>query len=119
MITHAASTRAVRPCSHAPATSAAAACSGRNTERIPWVIHFSGNNAATCCIHPGSSGKAKKTPEKNCRTTANADTAVVTDVALPGRVDAATPSTVPASAPSASTQAKVSQRPASVGSGTS
>jgi hypothetical protein len=86
---------------------------------MPWVSHFSGSSAAICCIQLGSPPNTKKTPEKNCRTTANADTDVVTDAALPRSAEVPMPSTVPASDPSSATQANVAQCAASAGSGTS
>ena len=65
---------AIRPCSHDPAGSWRPG-TGRagTTDRIPWVIHFSGKIAATCCIQPGSSRKTKNTPEMNCSTIASGD----------------------------------------------
>jgi hypothetical protein len=86
---------------------------------MPWVIHFSGKSAAACCIQPGSAGRAKKTPEKNCSTIANAETAVVVALALPGSAETAMPSTVPASADNTATQANVTQWARSTGGGTS
>jgi hypothetical protein len=46
--------RKVRPVSHDFATSWVANESGKNTERIPWVSHFKGNIAASCCIQVGN-----------------------------------------------------------------
>ena len=117
MITQARSTRAILPCSQLPATSAAAAPSGRNSERIPCVSHFSGKTAATCCIHPGSSEKAKKTPEKNFSTIAKAAMAVPTEAAVPRSAEAAMSNTVPARQPSAATHTNVTQSAGAAGSG--
>ena len=67
-------TAAVIPNSNDPATSMAAAVSGRNTLRMACVSHFSGNNDANVCIHCGRSLKTKKTPEVNCSTRTTGET---------------------------------------------
>ena len=85
--------------SQLPATSAAAKESGKKTDRIPWVIHLSGNIAATCCIQAGRSVKTKKTPLKNCKMMTTGETTAdalrpllgITEKAIPSEVDAALP----------------------------
>ena len=92
-------TRAVLPISQFPATSWEAKSSGKNTDRIPWVSHFSGNSAANCCIQVGSEVKTKNTPLKNCKiitigeTTADAPRPVfgTTEKAIPKTVEQALP----------------------------
>ncbi len=45
------STSAIRPCSQRRPAPGTGTSSGRNTDRIPWAIHFSGNTEATV-LHP-------------------------------------------------------------------
>ena len=69
---------------------------------MPWVIHFSGKNAAIVCIHRGSAAKTKNTPEMNCSTiaigeiTAGAVRPFLTHevIAMPSSVQAVMPSTL-------------------------
>ena len=103
------------PCSQLPAGSSAAACSGRNTERIPWAIHFSGKNDAMTRIHSGTTLNGTYTPEMKFSTV---NGSVITGVALAadrGTLLAAMPSSEQAAAPSRNTQANVHHLPGSVG----
>ncbi len=103
------------PCSQEPAGSSAAACSGRNTERIPWAIHFSGKNDATARIQAGTTVNGTYTPEMNWSTV---NGSVITGMALAadrGTLLAAMPSSVQAAVPRTNTQANVHHRPGSVG----
>ena len=105
----------VRPVSQLPATSRAANESGKKTERIPWVIHFKGNIAATCCIQAGKSVKTKNTPLKNCKTITTGDTTADAPRPLLGITENAMPSEVEAALPSKINQVKVSHFAGSVG----
>ena len=103
------------PCSQLPAGFDAAACSGRNTERIPWAIHFSGKNDAMTRIQSGTAVNGTYTPEMNCSTV---NGSVITGVALAadrGTLLAAMPSSEQAAVPSTNTQANVHQSLGSVG----
>ena len=72
---------------------------GRNTDRIPWAIHLSGKIEAMACIQPGSSAKAKKTPEMNCRISTTGVTTVGAARPDLGTEANAMPSAVPAAVP--------------------
>src|SRR5690606_31658831 len=99
---HATRTSAIRPCSHAPAASRLASESGRNTERLPWAIHLSGNREPTWISGSGRALTGRKyTPEANISTSrprfdsADALRAVRArlETAIPMRAQAVTPST--------------------------
>ena len=90
------------PAPSCPATSRAAADSGRKTLRMAWASHFSGKSEAKRCIHSGSWLKTKKTPDVNWSTstmgvaTADAPRPVfgTTEKAMPSRVQPMRPSTL-------------------------
>ena len=107
--------KAVWPSSQLCATSCVANDSGRNTERIPWVSHLSGNNAANCCIQPGSWLKTKNTPLKNCKIITIGETTADAPRPLFGTTEKAIPRTVEQALPSRINQVKVSHLPGSVG----
>jgi hypothetical protein len=86
---------------------------------MPCAIHFSGNTEATSCIHVGSWSYWKNTPETNCSTSTIGTTTALADRPDLGTEENATPHTDPVAVPSTNTHAKVSHRPASLGSGTS
>src|SRR5206468_13131793 len=104
------STRAVRPCSQAPAASEEANESGRKTERRPCAIHLSGNTAAITCMNLGIVGKRKKTPEIICRDRNGNCTTAAAERAFGARRLYAMPASEHAVMPSVTTQARVAQR---------
>ena len=84
---------------------------GRNTDRRPCAIHFSGKTAATRCSQGGTLVNGMNTPEMNSSTTTGR---VMTGDALRaerGTLLTAMPSSEHAAQPSMQTQAKVHQRP--------
>ena len=105
----------VRPVSQLPATSRVANESGRKTDRAPWVIHLSGNIAATCCIHCGRSVKIKKTPLKNCRTMTTGETTAEAPRPDFGTLENAIPRTVEQALPRISSATKSSHLSTPVG----
>ena len=107
------------PCCQEPDTSLDSISGGRNTERMPWAIHFRGNTEARFCIQVGSSLKTKKTPEMNCSTITTGLTIAVALRPERGTDENAMPSTVPAAVPRMKIHAKVAHRAASVGRVTS
>ena len=107
--------RAVLPSSHEWPASFIANESGRKTERIPWVSHFSGKTAAISCIHLGRSEKTKKTPERNCSTITIGETTADAPRPLLGTDENAIPSTVEQALPRMMSQIKRNQSVADVG----
>ena len=97
----------VLPSSQLPATSWVANDSGKNTDLIPWVSHFSGNNAANCCIQIGSWLKTKKTPLKNCKIITIGETIAEAPRPLLGTTEKAIPKTVEHALPKMIIQVKV------------
>lgn len=97
----------VRPVSQLPAISRVAKFSGRKTERIPWVSHFNGKMAATCCIQAGRSVKIKKTPLKNCKMMTTGETIADAPRAFLGTLENATPRIVETREPRNISAAKV------------
>ena len=93
--------------------------SGRNTERMPWVIHFSGNSEAMVRIQLGDAVYWKKTPEMNCRTSATGVTIAGAPRPDRAREEKAIPHSVHALIPSSDTQAKVTHFAAVEGTGRS
>ena len=70
---------------------------------------MSGKTAATVCIQVGIWLNWKKTPEMNCRSSANGVTMADAERPFLARLDSAMPSSVQDADPSTVTQAKVSQ----------
>src|SRR5687768_9117301 len=107
MTTHAASAIATWPSAQVPPTSRAANESGRNTERIPWHIHFKGKSEAMLRIQSGMLVYWKKTPEMNCSTRATGVTIAGAPRPVRAREEKAIPHRVHALMPSSDTQANV------------
>src|SRR5204862_2656372 len=87
----------------------------RNTERKPCAIHFSGKADASASRPDGSWLSSTHTPEMNCSTMNGGFTTAGALLAVRGNRLKAMPSNEQAVTPSVNTQAKVSQRPGSVG----
>jgi hypothetical protein len=119
MTTHAASATATCPRCQAPPTSCAANDSGRNTERMPCVIHFSGNSDAMVRIQSGMVEYWKKTPEMNCSTSATGVTTAGAPRPVRATDEKAIPHSVHAVIPSSATQPNVAHFCAVEGSGRS
>src|SRR5690242_10942410 len=117
MITHAPRAIATCPSAHEPPTSRAANESGRNTERMPCVIHFSGNSDAMVRIQSGMLVYWKNTPEMNCSTSATGVTIAGAPRPVRASEENAIPHSVHALIPSTETHANVAHLAAVAGSG--